>query len=110
FNFDLDLREVDLWIIRFLLTDVFTQIEGKASGTGTISGNPDDFVYDANFVVEDAEVVPVFLNTNYTLNGNIQFNNVDGLVFDNIRVNDNNRGAGVLSGSVDMNDFQPEKF
>jgi len=110
FNFDLDLREVDLWIIRFLLTDVFTQIEGKASGTGTIKGNTDKFVYDSNFVIEDAQVVPIFLNTNYTLNGDIQFNDVDGLVLDNIRVNDNNRGTGVLNGRVDMNDFKPEKY
>lgn len=110
FNFDVHLNEVDLWIIRFLLMDVFTEIEGKASGFGNIRGDVGDFVYDAEFEVEDAHVIPVFLNTNYTLNGGITFNNDDGLVFNNIRVSDDKRGSGVLSGAVDMNDFKPEKY
>lgn len=110
FNFDVNLNEVDLWIIRFLLMDVFTEIEGKASGFGNIRGDVGDFEYDAEFEVDNARVIPVFLNTNYTLNGGITFNNDDGLVFQNVRVNDDKRGTGVLSGAVDMNDFQPEKY
>jgi translocation and assembly module TamB len=110
FNFDVTLNEVDLWVIRFLLLDVFTKVEGKATGFGNIRGDAGNIVYDASFTLEDAEVTPIFLNTNYVLNGDITFRNEDGLVFNNVRVNDDKRGTGVLSGSVDMNDFQPEKY
>ncbi len=110
FNFDVSLNEVDLWIIRYLLLDVFTKVEGKATGFGTIRGGDGDLVYDAKFSVENAQVIPVFLNTNYVLNGDIVFNNADGLVFNDVRVNDDKRGTGVLSGNVDMNDFAPEKY
>jgi hypothetical protein len=110
FNFDVNLKEVDLWIIRYLLLDVFTKVEGKASGFGNIRGGYGSLVYDAAFNIENAQVIPVFLNTNYVLNGDITFTNEDGLVFNNMRVNDDKRGTGVLSGNVDMNDFKPEKY
>lgn len=110
YNFDVNLNEVDLWIIRFLLLDIFTKVEGKATGSGSIRGDVGNIVYDAAFNVVNAQVIPVFLNTNYALNGDITFNNQDGLVFDNVRVNDDKRGTGILSGNVDMNDFKPEKY
>jgi len=110
FNFDVNLNEVDLWIIRYLLLDVFSKIEGKATGTGNIRGGYGNITYDAAFNIENAQVIPVFLNTNYVLNGDITFTNEDGLVFNNMRVNDDKRGTGVLSGNVDMNDFKPEKY
>ena len=110
FSFDVDFNEVDLWVLRYLLQDVFTEIEGRAVGKGTIKGDLESFTFDSKFTVDQSTVVPVFLNTRYSLNGNIRFTSREGVVFDNVRVNDSSRGTGILSGDVDMNDFKFEKF
>jgi hypothetical protein len=110
FNFEVDFNEVDLWVLRYLLKDVFTEIEGRAVGKGTIKGDFGSFTFDSKFTVDQSTVVPVFLNTRYSLNGNIRFTSREGVVFDNVRVNDSSRGTGVLSGDVDMNNFKFEKF
>jgi translocation and assembly module TamB len=110
FNFQADFEEVNLWAVRYLLLDVFTSMEGKAFGKGNLKGNLNRFEFDSQFTVEDARVSPVFLNTNYVLNGDLRFNDQEGIVFENVRVRDDKRGTGILSGRVDMNDFKPEKF
>jgi len=110
FNFDADFEEVNLWAIRYFLLDVFTSMEGKASGKGSLKGNLNRFEFDSRFTVEDAKVSPVFLNTNYVLNGDLRFNDREGIVFENVRVRDDKRGTGILSGRVDMNDFKPQKY
>lgn len=109
FNFEANFEEVNLWAVRYLLLDVFTSMEGKAYGKGRLRGNLKRLEFDSNFTVEEAKVSPVFLNTNYVLNGNLRFNDQEGIVFENISVRDDKRGTGILSGRVDMNDFKPVK-
>ena len=110
FNFDANFEEVNLWAVRYLLLDVFTSMEGKAYGKGNLRGNLKRLEFDSRFTVEEAKVSPVFLNTNYVLNGDLRFNDREGIVFENIQVRDDKRGTGILSGRVDMNDFKPEKY
>lgn len=110
FNFEANFEEVNLWAVRYLLLDVFTSMEGKAYGKGNLRGNLKRLEFDSRFTVEEAKVSPVFLNTNYVLNGDLRFNDREGIVFENIQVRDDKRGTGILSGRVDMNDFKPEKY
>lgn len=105
--FDADLREIDLWIVTLIVPKVIQQMEGRAGGTGFISGTRNDFDFNADFEVEHATGVPVFTNVEYQLSGPLTFNKSDGLRFNNIQLTDHRGGSGELSGTVDLNNFQP---
>lgn len=107
FYFDADLREIDMWIVSFIVPNIITEMQGSASGSGFIRGSENDFDFAANFMVDDVYGVPVFTNVGYTINGELDFNLDEGLLFRNIRLRDHRGGTGTLSGQVNLDRFSP---
>ncbi|NBC67304.1 MAG: hypothetical protein GVY07_16810 [Bacteroidetes bacterium] len=105
FNFDADFRQIDMWIVTAIVPNIISEMEGSATGSGIIFGTANDFDFDATFKTSDVYGIPVFTNVEYTLNGDIRFNKSDGLLFQDIRVEDKFNGNGTLSGQVDLNNF-----
>jgi hypothetical protein len=110
FYFDADLREIDMWIVTFIVPTIIQEMEGRSSGTGYIRASRNEFDFDSTFDIRDVLGVPAFTNVHYTLNGELQFNRHDGLLFKDIQLTDRNGGRGKLSGQVDLNDLDPTTF
>lgn len=110
YHFDVDMPEIDLWILPFIVQNVFEKVEGVAKGKGTITGNMDSFYFDSDFQIDSVQVNTVFLNTNYQLKGNLSVNSQKGATLDSLTVRDNKNGTGTLYGTFDFNDFAEEKF
>ncbi len=110
FHFDANFKDVDLWVLHPLVPNIFKDIEGRAKGSGSISGNMNNLDFDTNFDIHNVYVRPNFLNTNYYLTGHIAFSSKNGVVLDHVDVKDKYGGTGLLTGTVDMNHFKPEKI
>lgn len=110
FYFDAELKEIDMWILTFIIPTIIEEMEGRASGTGFISGNTDDFDFNVDAVVDNVFARPVFVNTEYTINGNLNFNKTDGLFLDDLLLKDSQGGTGTLRGVVDINNFEPTTY
>lgn len=107
FNFDADFRQIDMWIVTVIAPNIIVAMEGSATGSGYIRGNAEDYDFDATFETHDVYGIPAFTNVEYTLNGDIRFNKTDGLLFDDVQLEDRFGGRGSLSGQVDLNNFTP---
>lgn len=103
-----DFRELDLWVLPYFVQGIFTEVSGKTTGRGTFSVYEDSFDYDAEFTLSNVELVPVFLNSRLTLNGNIDLNKKNGVVIKDVNVRDNRGGTGVLYGTIEVGDFESE--
>lgn len=109
YNFEIDVRKADLWVINLFNKDLFQTIEGSMSGGGWLAGNFKDFDFDAAFNIDRARVVPYFLLTDYTASGPFRVSRHGGLVLNDLQVADRFGGRGVVSGTLDFNDFKPDK-
>ncbi|MCH8523473.1 MAG: translocation/assembly module TamB [Balneolales bacterium] len=109
YYFDVDLVQIDGWILVPVLPFIFTEAEGKANGQGIITGNANDFYFNARFDVEEVSVVPEFVFTNYILSGEVILDRYEGVSINNVSVRDQQNGTGVLNGTVSFNDFQRER-
>jgi len=107
FYFNADLREIDMWIVTAIIPNIIIAMEGNSSGTGFIRGNRNDYDYEALFDIDDVYGRPAFTNVPYTLGGNLVFNRADGLLFQDIILDDRRGGRGTLSGQIDLDDFSP---
>ena len=107
YHFDANFDQVDLWFLAVIADNVFTEVEGQASGTGYITGNLEDYDFGSQFTTQNVFARPEFLNTNYFLSGPVQFNRDEGVVLDSLRVMDTKGGTGTIWGTVDLNDFDP---
>jgi hypothetical protein len=110
FYFDADLKEIDLWIVRVIIPTILDDVEGVASGSGFIYSTADEINFNASFNIEDVEARPRFTNTEYRLNGNLEFDRYDGLYFDSIALTDPQNGTGILSGTIDLSNFEPINY
>ncbi|WP_138429253.1 translocation/assembly module TamB domain-containing protein [Fodinibius saliphilus] len=107
FYFDADFKQIDMWIIPLIVDKVFKNMEGQAFGDGYITGNLDDFDFNANFDTENVFAKPRFVNTNYFVSGPVEFDRHKGVVLDSLQVMDTKGGTGIVTGVVDLNDFDP---
>lgn len=110
FYFDADLREIDMWIVTVIVPAIIADMDGRASGRGFIKGTRNDFDFEATFDASNVYGVPAFTNVEYVLDGEIDFNKTDGLLFRNVRLTDNDGGTGTLSGQVDLDNFSPTTY
>jgi hypothetical protein len=110
FYFDTNFEQIDMWIIGLLVDNVFAEMEGQATGQGYISGNFSDFDFHADFQTKNVFAKPQFLNTNYFLNGHVILDREQGVVLDSLDVLDTTGGTGIVSGTIDFNDFKPITF
>ncbi len=109
FYFDVDLPQIDAWIITPIVPDVFVSSEGLGKGKGNVWGRADYLDFNASFEVEDIRVVTDFLYTQYTLNGVVELDRHEGISFREIQVRDRRNGRGVLNGNIGFNEFRPER-
>jgi translocation and assembly module TamB len=105
FSFDADLREIDMWIVTVIVPQIVTEMEGRSSGTGYIRGSLTDYDFSAEFDIQDVMGVPFFVNVPYNISGTLLFDRFDGLIFEDIRLRDPQGGTGILTGTVDLDDF-----
>ncbi len=110
YYFDVMVEELDAWVLRYLMDSIFESIEGRANGSGYITGNLSDYDFHGDFEILESEVVPVFLEPRYRLDGKVSVNRHEGVIIERLNVSDVARGRGVVTGFFDFNDFQPEKF
>lgn len=110
FSFDVDLNEIDMWVLSVIIPNIIEEMEGGATGEGTVSGNLDTIVFNLDAAVMDVYAKPVFVNTEYTLDGDLNFNSTDGLILNDLRLTDSNGGTGIVNGIVDVNNFQPTTY
>jgi len=108
--FDADLRQIDMWIVTFIVPNIIAEMEGSGEGTGSFVVDSTGYDFEANFDVEQVYGVPTFTNVPYTLGGQLTFNRTDGLLFEEVRLDDGRGGTGVFSGQVDLDDFSPTNY
>jgi len=109
FNFNLDFENIDLWIIPFIAPKVFTEMSGKATGSGFIWGNLENYDYQVDYEIgmDDAVYLkPRFLDTYYYGQGMISFSRANGLDFKDVFAIDPSGGSAIISGTYNLNDFQ----
>ncbi|MBD3616034.1 MAG: hypothetical protein HUJ22_05625 [Gracilimonas sp.] len=110
YEFDIDFKNIDLWILPLIGPKVFADGSGLANGTGKIWGNDETYDFEANFMVgsQDAAYLrPQFLDTYYYAQGELSFTRDNGLTFKDIYLIDPSGGNAILSGFYDFNDFEP---
>jgi len=107
FYFDADFNQIDMWVLPLVVENVFSEMEGQATGSGYVTGNLDDFDFQADFETKNVFAKPQFLNTNYFISGDVKLDRDVGVTFDSLNVIDTKGGTGMLTGSVDFNDFSP---
>jgi hypothetical protein len=107
FYFDADLRQVDMWIVTFIVPDIVPEVEGSSTGEGYIWGSRNDYDFHASFDIADVFARPAFTNVGYLLEGELDFNRHDGLLFKDIELRDSRNGRGLLYGQIDLDDFSP---
>jgi len=110
YDFEVDIPQIDMWILPYIVQNVFESAEGVGSGRGSISGNFDDFDFNAAFNVDSVTVNTIFLNTNYKLEGGFTVDRFDGVDLDSIRVSGDKNGSGILYGNFDFNNFSEVKY
>lgn len=110
FEFNADLSQIDMWIVSVIVPNIVSEMEGSGTGSGTLSGNLNDFDFNSRFNVAQATGTPAFTDVEYDLSGELTFNKSEGLIFEEVRMQDSEGGTGVLTGYVDLNDFLPTKF
>ena len=110
FEFNADLAQIDMWIVSVIVPNIVTQMEGAGTGTGTLSGNLNDFDFNSRFEVAEATGTPAFTEVEYDLSGELTFNKSEGLILEEVRLRDSEGGTGILTGGVDLNDFMPTKY
>ena len=89
YYFDLNFESTDLWVIPFIAPNLFTEMSGVATGSGSILGGWDDYDFTINYDIGLDDAVyfrPKFLDTYYYGVGNIIFNREDGLIFNDVFV------------------------
>lgn len=113
YAFDVNFRNIDMWILPFIGPKVFSEASGQGSGRGRFWGSADSYDFDVQFEVGLTDAVyfrPKFLDTYYYAQGPINFNRSEGLRFDDVFVIDPSGGLATLSGTFDFNDFQPINY
>lgn len=110
YYFDANFEEIDLWVVSLIIDNIFSEIEGQASGDGYITGNLDDFDFHADFLTENVFAKPQFVETNYFINGPVSLDRQDGVVLDSLRLLDTKGGTGTVWGTIDLNDFRPVTY
>ena len=108
--FDADLRQIDMWIVTFIVPNIISEMEGGGRGSGYFMVDSTGYDFEANFDVDEVSGVPAFTNVPYTLGGEITFNRENGLLFEEVRMDDGRGGSGTFSGQVDLDDFGPMNY
>ncbi|HYW34544.1 MAG TPA: hypothetical protein VE868_03980 [Balneolaceae bacterium] len=109
-HFNANFKEMDMWVFHLLLPNIFNQVNGRAYGTGAVSGNLQNLQFHADLKLDSVKVQPALFKTNYYLKGPISISSKKGVQIGHVKVNDDQGGTGMITGNVDLNNFKPVKF
>lgn len=109
FYFDIEFRELDGWIVDYMIADIFRIMEGKGTGSGYLLGTREDVDFRAELELLESELVTTFMNARYSASGTIILDRQEGAVLDSLTILDFQGGSGTLFGSILWNDFKREK-
>lgn len=109
FKMNVDISEVNLWVLKYFIPPIFSQIDGKATGYGTIYQTKEGIDFYSSFDLEHVYAKPLFLETNYYMSGNIIFGYDEGVQFNLVTLKDDQNGTGLLDGWIDLNKLGPNK-
>jgi len=107
YYFDADFNQIDMWVVPLIVDNIFQNMEGQASGEGYITGNLEDFDFQADFQTQNVFAKPKFVNTNYFVSGHVGLDRNKGATLDSLDIIDTKGGTGTVTGTVDLNDFKP---
>jgi len=107
YNFNINFEEIDMWVIPHIAPKAFESVEGRAFGSGYLTGNLEDYDFHTEFRVDSSYITPIFLNTRYFATGRIIFDRQDWLQVDSLHLEDGRGGTGALYGNIDLKNFQP---
>ncbi|UZR95115.1 translocation/assembly module TamB domain-containing protein [Chondrinema litorale] len=99
FSLNAILKEAPLFIAEPFLKEVFTEIDGVATGKLQISGSPSSPLFDGILALKDGSLRVNYLNTTYSFEDTIFFDN-DLLRFKNFGLTDHEGNTGKLNGSI----------
>ena len=88
-----------------LFRSLFSKIEGNASGSVSISGNPSYPILNGYSRVENGKFRFDYLGTTYSYNGNINFNN-EAILLNGIQITDRDGDRASLNGRVRHRGFK----
>ena len=117
-NLAFNLNGFGLGFINPYLRSVFSDIEGETSGILTLSGTVKAPKLNGTLDIENAGLTVDYLNTRYTFDSEIGFNN-NNIVFDQLSLYDKFNNAAILNGIIrsdNLKDFnlninvQPQQF
>lgn len=90
----------DIGYAKPLLSEVFSDIQGKLTGQVTADGPTKAIeVNGDDMVLEDGMIKVAFTNVPYYVSGPLHINN-SGVYFDNLSVRDRSDGRGTISGGI----------
>ncbi len=106
YYFDLAFNEIDMWIFPFIAPKVFTEMEGRVTGSGYFRGNLEDYDFEVEYSADESIYIqPRFLQTYYYALGNLVFSSARGLEFSDFFIIDPSGGMATLNGRYDFNNF-----
>jgi hypothetical protein len=110
-HFNADFNEMGMWPFQLLLANIFSRVGGAAHGSGTLTGTLQNPIVKLHMNLDNVNIQTSLLRANYYLSGLLTFNSSKkGLVIHQVHVKDKNGGTGIISGNIDMNDFNPRKY
>lgn len=109
YYFDASFNEIDLWVLPYIVDDVFESVEGRGDGGGYLSGDFSGMDFGADLNVHSAQVEPVFFGTRYEVDGPVRLDRQEGVLLDELQVTDGHGGHATLDGRVGFNDFDSDK-
>ncbi len=107
FHFEADFNALNMGLLSLVLGDLFTRVEGVATGGGYITGTAQDLDFHVDLQLHDVFVRPVFVQTNWYLTGEVRLDSEEGVIVNYVEIRDESGGTGTLYGQVNLNDFQP---
>ncbi len=109
-NLTADLDGMSISYAQPLLTDVFSQMDGKISGLIDVTGPLSNLSIKSHDTMLDEGLLKVaYTNVPYMVEGPFHLDNT-GVYFDSISLRDSSTGTGTVNGSIDWDHFRDMKF
>ena len=104
------MNRLDVGYVQPILTDVFSEMEGKLSGTIDIDGPWNDFtISSVGTRLDDARLKGAYTNVAYDAEGDFHIDD-SGVYFDDITITDRFGSKGNIYGSIDYDNFRDISF
>ena len=107
---EIALDSLNVGYLEPMLTDVFSEMNGSISGKLELNGTPDRLALrSTEGKINNAELTIAYTGVPYHVNGPFHIDET-GVYFDDIALNDNYDGTGVISGGILYDCFKDIRF